>query len=225
MARVDLDVPYSQKDEAKSLGARWDPQAKVWYVPDGTEVGPLARWLPLPHDNFDLEHEPEFRIRSPYYYVMESLSDCWKCSALTRVFSFKLPEEHEEFRYVEDYDEEFALSSNLGEWQRLGYRGTVSSVHSLSPQVERQIRRFTESFKQAYSKTAGSRYFMNHCQQCDAKLGDFFMHGEPGGAFFPTSPEQANKMILFRINERFDANCGVSYVTDDFMDCMQIGKK
>ena len=64
---------------------------------------------------------------------------------------------------------------------------------------------------------------MNHCQHCDAKLGDFFMHGEPGGAFFPTSPEQANKMIIFRINERFDANCGIGYATDDFMDYMQIG--
>lgn len=106
-----------------------------------------------------------------------------------------------------------------------GYRGTVSNIHSLSPQVVRQIRRFTESFKQACSKTDGSRYFMNHCQHCGAKLGDFFIHSEPGGAFFPTSPEQANKMILFRINERFDANCGVGYATDDFMDCMQIGEE
>ncbi|MDN3525293.1 DUF5710 domain-containing protein [Halomonas sabkhae] len=222
MARIDLDVPYSQKDEAKSLGARWDPQAKTWYIPDGAEVGQLARWLPIPND-FELEHEPEFLVRSPYYYVMESLSDCWKCNALTRVFSFKLPEEHEEFQYIEDDEEEFTLTRGLGEWKSHGHRGTVSNAHSLSPRVVKQMRRFTESFKLAYSKTAGSRYFMNHCQHCGAKLGDFFMHSEPGGAFFPTSPEQANKMILFRINEKFDANCDIRYATDDFMDYMQIG--
>ena len=88
-----------------------------------------------------------------------------------------------------------------------------------------KIRRFTESFKLAYSKTAGARYFMNHCQHCGAKLGDFFMHSEPGGAFFPTSPAQANKMTLFRINERFDANCGLGYASDDFMEYMQIVDK
>lgn len=228
MARIDLDVPYSQKDEAKSLGARWDPKAKVWYVPDGVEVGPLAQWLPkvdesgLEHEH---EHEPEFCVRSPYYYVLESLSGCWKCNAMTRVFSFKLPEEHEEFQSFEDDEEEFAPTRGLGEWQSHGLRGTVSNVHSLSPRVRKQIRRFTERFKLAYSKTAGSQYFMNHCQHCGAKLGDFFMHDEPGGAFFPTSTEQASKMILVRVNERFEANCGLGYASDDFMEYMQIVDK
>ena len=30
--RVDLRVPYSEKDEAKALGARWDPSMKKWYT-------------------------------------------------------------------------------------------------------------------------------------------------------------------------------------------------
>ncbi len=33
VAKVYLAVGYSQKDHAKSLGARWDPGAKLWYVP------------------------------------------------------------------------------------------------------------------------------------------------------------------------------------------------
>lgn len=27
-----LDVPYSLKDEAKRLGARWDAEARQWYI-------------------------------------------------------------------------------------------------------------------------------------------------------------------------------------------------
>ena len=27
-----LNVPYSEKDQAKSLGARWNPELKKWYV-------------------------------------------------------------------------------------------------------------------------------------------------------------------------------------------------
>lgn len=212
MARIDLNVPYAQKDEAKSLGARWDPQAKVWYIPEGTPSYPLSRWLPKQH------HEPEFFIRSPYYYIVESVSDCWKCHQSTAVFSFVLPEEHEEFQYIDDDTEE----PMQGEWQVVGNRGTALNVNNLSPAVLKRIYQFTKNFKLTYSKMADSHYFMNHCQYCNAKLGDFFMHSEPGGAFFPMTPEHACQMILFRINERFDANCSVSYATEDFIDCMQL---
>lgn len=27
-----LNVPYNEKDDAKSLGARWNPTVKKWYV-------------------------------------------------------------------------------------------------------------------------------------------------------------------------------------------------
>ena len=27
-----LNVPYKEKDEAKALGAKWNPQLKKWYV-------------------------------------------------------------------------------------------------------------------------------------------------------------------------------------------------
>mmetsp|Transcript_79265 Transcript_79265/g.220355 ORF Transcript_79265/g.220355 Transcript_79265/m.220355 type:complete len:826 (-) Transcript_79265:47-2524(-) len=41
--RVDLHVPYRQKEEAKRLGARWDPRAKVWYAPLA-QPELLAKW-------------------------------------------------------------------------------------------------------------------------------------------------------------------------------------
>ncbi|WP_208441905.1 zincin-like metallopeptidase domain-containing protein [Bartonella raoultii] len=36
--KIFLDVPYSQKEEAKKLGAKWDKDAKSWYVPAGTNL-------------------------------------------------------------------------------------------------------------------------------------------------------------------------------------------
>lgn len=45
---VMLEVPINQKDEAKALGARWDPDARSWYVPAGRDATPFARWLPPP---------------------------------------------------------------------------------------------------------------------------------------------------------------------------------
>lgn len=45
--RAWLDVPHSDKDAAKALGARWDPAARRWYAP-GPGISAFARWAPLP---------------------------------------------------------------------------------------------------------------------------------------------------------------------------------
>lgn len=42
---VPLNVPYAEKDQAKRLGARWDPAQKSWYVPAGTDPAPFQRWV------------------------------------------------------------------------------------------------------------------------------------------------------------------------------------
>ena len=43
-----LDVPYTEKDQAKQLGARWDPIQKKWYVPDPeqADLTLFESWLP-----------------------------------------------------------------------------------------------------------------------------------------------------------------------------------
>lgn len=43
---IFLDVPYSQKDDAKALGARWDAESRRWYVPKGALATPFAYWMP-----------------------------------------------------------------------------------------------------------------------------------------------------------------------------------
>lgn len=42
-----MNVPFSQKDEAKSRGARWDPLARRWYAPQ-PDMPDLKPWTPLP---------------------------------------------------------------------------------------------------------------------------------------------------------------------------------
>ena len=46
-SRIWLDVPYPDKDEAKTLGAWWDPDARRWYAPRPGMSG-LDRWRALP---------------------------------------------------------------------------------------------------------------------------------------------------------------------------------
>lgn len=48
--RVDLSVPFVEKEDAKALGARWDVQRKLWYAPPGINLEHLKRWLPKDFD-------------------------------------------------------------------------------------------------------------------------------------------------------------------------------
>ena len=42
---INLKVPFNEKDQAKSLGARWNAEAKLWYVPQGVDTAPFEKWL------------------------------------------------------------------------------------------------------------------------------------------------------------------------------------
>ena len=44
--RIDLKVPYAEKDQAKVQGAQWDTETRTWYAPAGTDLRNLKRWLP-----------------------------------------------------------------------------------------------------------------------------------------------------------------------------------
>jgi hypothetical protein len=39
-----LNVPFSEKDKAKNLGAKWDAKKKKWYVPNGLDLNRFSCW-------------------------------------------------------------------------------------------------------------------------------------------------------------------------------------
>ncbi len=36
--KVYLNVSYAYKEDAKSMGARWDTEKKIWYAPSNTVI-------------------------------------------------------------------------------------------------------------------------------------------------------------------------------------------
>ncbi len=42
---IYLNVPYSEKEDAKNLGARWDPQEKKWFISNTADIKLFDRWL------------------------------------------------------------------------------------------------------------------------------------------------------------------------------------
>ena len=44
--RTYLKVPFSEKEEVKALGARWDSAKKEWYAFRPENLTPFLKWLP-----------------------------------------------------------------------------------------------------------------------------------------------------------------------------------
>jgi hypothetical protein len=193
MTRIDLNVPFSEKYEAKQLGARWDPSFKVWYVPDGVDPHPFQRWLPSP---------PDVTIRANNYSIAQAEDTCWKCGELTHMYSFLLPAGYQSFERGEDH---------VDAWYTNEGRSMVSYVTDLLPTVAARIKAITRHYYLDFSKTTNSSYWMNHCEHCGMKQGDFAMHCEPGGAFFPIDEEAVSSIRLQPVNEPFSCNGSTSY--------------
>ncbi|UCV20611.1 hypothetical protein KI610_08635 [Ferribacterium limneticum] len=49
--RINLKVPFAEKEQAKKLGARWDAARKIWYVEQQPDMAPFAQWSPTAHES------------------------------------------------------------------------------------------------------------------------------------------------------------------------------
>jgi len=66
-SRQYLAVPYSEKDQAKAAGARWDKAAKAWYVGDKADIRALQRWLP---ENVPVQQNPAIDAQTEFATVL-----------------------------------------------------------------------------------------------------------------------------------------------------------
>lgn len=116
-------------------------------------------------------------VRGPLMLVAAETT-CWACRSATTVGALAADTASQAW----DEDAEPAQWIALPEPMVLGY---VASV------AEAQARTITERLPTLYpdvSKTAGRRYWMNHCAACGAPIGDFFTQSEPDGPFFGSWP-------------------------------------
>lgn len=162
-----LNVPYSEKEQAKRLGAKWDPRVKKWY----TDAYPkdyvkFAKWI--------LRHTDDAIIATEYLYLIEGVQNCWKCGQKTVVVGLGIGEhihmygdsDDPQIEKVEDEDcEEVHLA-----W--------VSKEDDIPPKLLRHMKEHYP-VRIGYSKTLGRGSFANHCSCCGALQGNWFLFHEP----------------------------------------------
>ena len=108
------------------------------------------------------------RINPPVYLACAAIA-CWRCGAKMPAVAIIAPN-------VPDAQGESCILSDIG---------------SLPGPMRMFIQKRFPSFRLKYSKTTESEYYANTCPKCGMLSGDFYLHSEPGGPFFPTSEEEA----------------------------------
>lgn len=191
--RIDLEVPFYQKDEAKKLGARWDRRRQLWYVPEGVDPLPFTRWMTL----FEEEGELHPNLRAKSYFIAQARLSCWHCKQLTRLYAFILPAGYEALD-VADQPQDM-------EWHAYPRPTLLSYISLLPDNAEKAITTLTLQYWFDRSKTICGSYWMNHCEHCNTKQGDFYGIEDFGSAFQPTSAEEAREIFLREIKEPFSA--------------------
>ena len=161
---LKINVPYSDKDSAKSKGAFWDVEQKTWFVPDHKDINDFQHWID--------KSKVSVIIKSPVSIALNS-SDCYKCANKTAVISLA----SNNFYYLntdENEDEK---------WFRADGLSFFSMPVFIENEIAGKIKRLFPNYKIAYSKTAESSYWANHCEHCGALQGDFFSTFRTGRRF------------------------------------------
>jgi len=64
----------------------------------------------------------------------------------------------------------------------------------------------TVHYRNDFSKTTQSFYWMNHCEHCGMKQGDFELFEEFDTPFCPIDPRGASRILLRSVSETFEAS-------------------
>lgn len=174
MEKIKLNVPYDEKNDAKKLGARWDVKEKTWYITSEINPNLFERWLP---ETATIEIN---NALAPIF-VITSYSSCWKCKKESTVNSL-------------------ASSGYYHNEKKYSKFTVYSYLEAVSPAIEITLAEAYPAYRLDFSNTTKTRYFLNHCEFCDAKMGDFFLHEECDCAFSPTSIKKAKRAKITTLN-------------------------
>lgn len=151
--RIWLEVSFDEKEDAKTLRARWDPQERSWYAPPGVALEPLARWLV----DMSALSGPRIPLR-----LLGLAIRCWRCGAPTVcVVGFTEGAGLGSSYDLVSADDDLALSIAarlLGE--------------------DRRIQQGIGPIRKRSSRTMMESYVSNGCHQCDALQGNHFLFHE-----------------------------------------------
>jgi hypothetical protein len=144
---------------------------------------------------------PDANVRSSGYYIAQTLAQCPSCGRWTRVLALALPAPHETL--IEE------------EWQAAHASAFLFYVSELPEGVQRLLTQTSGSFRLTRGTGESEPCWANHCEHCDAPVGDDDLNCEPGG-FMPGHADEAQAISLFEVRQAFRAVAAGYAVAPEF---------
>lgn len=189
-----LNVPFSQKDEVKGMGARWNPNIKKWYVENREEYLKFAKWFSK-SDDVNL-------IVCDHVFIIEASHECFKCGKKTKVIGVGIE------NYVTlDFSDCFGDTDTIESGLITEYYSTEINIISQIDPLPTKLLEFVQgkyNYKMRYSKFAGTTYLANCCDYCDTLQGDYYLFSEVDSPFFLDSIEKVSELKLYKIDLQYD---------------------
>ena len=195
-----LNVPFSEKDEAKKLGAWWNPELKKWYVKNRNEYIKFKKWI---------SPRASFFVVCGHLYIIQGENICFKCGKKTRVIGYGIES------YME-FDDEIESGVYYDKGEEIHIAAHIEPV----PSKLMNYIQSTYNYKNRYSKFANRTYLANCCDNCDVLQGDFFLFNEVDSSFWIENKEVASKLNLFKITLKYDMvldNIEMGFGSNDYM--------
>lgn len=179
-----LNVPYEEKDEAKSMYAKWDRVKKKWYATNPKFYSRFNQWI-------------EGRsVAQNKVYIAISHRNCWSCGKNTAVYALAIKGED-----IIDLENEVTDMA-----EETGYDMAIIPINYNLPKDIKFYLESNTACKETYSNTTKSNYFANVCEHCHALQGAFFVYDEFDSPF-KRSNNESIKFIEFELEQ----DIGIDY--------------
>ncbi len=183
-----LNVSYQDKDTVKQLGAKWDPNQKVWYVPVGKEASVFSKWLAPP------VNKAQIVISS--IGLVRNITPCWSCKGYCTVCAIYA-------RHIVVPE-----SKNTSATEKQGFF-ILSEIASMPDDMANFISLRCVNYRLGKVSETGERLYRNHCDHCAIGLSDVRLHKKNKG-FNPASVSHCKNIqcidLLFFDNLKIHAN-------------------
>ena len=181
---IPLDINTGDVAEAVCQGAHYDADSNVWYVEEGEFTEALGRYA------YEMD---DCNIVAPYYLVVSTKITCWTCHQPTQVLAVMFT------RYLRK-------NQDGKGWESVKRNCFVFHINELPEAIKKNIK--ARNYYLDKSKTTGLRYWMNHCEICGERLGDYELFCIADDAFRLMTVEKLLHSQVRKVNKLFVSVAG-----------------
>lgn len=173
-----LNVPFEEKDEAKTLGAIFDGEIKKWkFNGIARDFVKFSKWIQSDAEFKKFDGEGGI-IALNEFYIVQGYRTCYKCKNKTRIIGLGCSD------YVR-FSKRTKITQNIQ--PIYDFKNHVDSMDILVFWVEKEesipplLRDYLSKeygVRMTYSATVRRKYLANVCEHCNALQGNNFVYDD-----------------------------------------------